>query len=78
MLPYDEEEMPLKWMFQQDNDPEHTSKQAAFWFQTNKIKGMERLAQSLDFNSIENVFILGWNTCLPEVDQKLVNSIRQR
>uniref|UniRef100_A0A3Q0RUE3 Tc1-like transposase DDE domain-containing protein n=1 Tax=Amphilophus citrinellus TaxID=61819 RepID=A0A3Q0RUE3_AMPCI len=26
MLPYAEKEMPLKWVFQRDNDPNHTSK----------------------------------------------------
>ena len=34
---YTEEEMPLRWGFQLDNDPEHMSKKAKEGFRSHKI-----------------------------------------
>ena len=43
-----------KWVFQMDNDPEHTNKVVAKWLKNNKVKELEWPSQSPDFNPIED------------------------
>lgn len=38
MLPHARAKMPRGWVFQQDNDPKHTSKVAKIFFETKKIR----------------------------------------
>ena len=49
--------IPRGWILQQDNAMCHTCRLVKEWFDEEQITGMNQPAQSLDLNSIENLWV---------------------
>ena len=73
MLPHADICMPQDWIFQQDNDPKHTSKVVKKWFQENNVEVLDWPAQSPDINPIENL----WEIVDQQIDRSNIHGKAQ-
>lgn len=73
MLPYAEENLPVVWRFQHDNDPKHSARSVKEWLAANAVTVLDWPSCSPDLNPIENL----WNDVKNTLRQKHITNLDQ-